>query len=210
MRILTIINNCLKPPSTPFSYINTRSVFTESERFQQLLNTIKSIKKYVPTSDIVVCDSSSLDREQMNEICKNANLILFNTDSQVVAKRDGLYKGQNELIMIKRILDSSLINNYDYILKLSGRYEITEKFDINNLNQDKYYLKSFDNVRMSTVLYGAPKKLFSHYSQAINKNINATDSIEYALYPYLKEFKLDTEYLGVKGYVSVSGEYYEA
>ena len=72
---LVVILSVLNPPKTPFCYISTRSVFSIQERFQQSMNTIKSVRQYIPNCFIVFSECSEIENSMMDEIASQVNLI---------------------------------------------------------------------------------------------------------------------------------------
>ena len=48
MNNLVLITSVIKTPNKPLSYINTRSIYTHEERFEQTKKTIQSIREKIP------------------------------------------------------------------------------------------------------------------------------------------------------------------
>lgn len=166
MKIVVLIVNCLNCSSTPLSYTNTRSVYTSEERLKQLINSITSVYKYIPQADIIVCESSQLLDYQISELEHlpgyGTKLLMHTIDKfkdaqRLAMYRDGPHKGLAELFQLCEVVESNMLSSYDYVFKLSGRYEITENFNIDNVDFSKFYCFYFPEYTMfSTVLYGVP------------------------------------------------------
>lgn len=56
-----IVTSCIYPCNRPFSYIDTRSIYTPEERLRQTQDTIDSIRKHCPDSDVLMIDNGLED-----------------------------------------------------------------------------------------------------------------------------------------------------
>jgi hypothetical protein len=52
MNNLVLITSVVKTPDKPLSYINSRSIYTHEERFEQTKKTIQSIRQKIPNVKI--------------------------------------------------------------------------------------------------------------------------------------------------------------
>jgi len=132
------------------SALNTKfGVYTEDQRRQQTLNTIESVRKYIPNAYIVICEMSgvALTDQQVNIFEKNSDqLINFTKDSAVVELYDStdnwdVVKNVTEVLCFGRALKilkaTGVTDNAQRIFKLSGRYVIDERFDFSTYEQYK-------------------------------------------------------------------------
>lgn len=139
-------------------------IYKPQERIQQTLDTAKSAKKYIPGAVIILVDNSKVDVQnddsaEINELIDLVDYYIDNSDDsdiqyfhnnvqnydigKNVMEAAGLLKAltyiANDEDMKKEVADA------DRIFKLSGRYQVTDNFDItkfNNANtKDKYVFK---------------------------------------------------------------------
>ena len=109
----TIIVNQLKPninvvlisskivvSDKKYSYCKNRSIYTTEERYQQTINTIISIRKYLPQSFIILVDNSKLEDKMKLKLLKICNLFLndITNDELNYYTDECIYKGLVRLI----------------------------------------------------------------------------------------------------------------
>jgi hypothetical protein len=96
----------------------TLSVYTPSERYNQTLITIQSIKKYVPDCQIVVIENS---RE-----------IVFNDTLMFYTENNYAHKSIGECSILLSFLNSDIYKSMDIdiVFKISGRYYLNENFKL--------------------------------------------------------------------------------
>lgn len=139
-------------------------IYQSAQRIQQTLDTAKSAKKYIPGAVVVLIDNSKVDVQndtspEFEELIDLVDYYIDNSDDadiqyfhNNVANYDigknameamGLFKA---LTYINNDTDlKKEINSAARVFKLSGRYQVTDKFDItafdNASTQDKYVFK---------------------------------------------------------------------
>ena len=139
-------------------------IYNPIERIQQTLDTAKSAKKYIPSAVIVLVDNSKIDVQnddsrEFNELIDLVDYYIDNSDDEDikyfhnnVANYD-IGKNAMEALGIMKALNyinndedmQAVVKDADRIFKLSGRYQVTDKFDItkfsNETTTDKYVFK---------------------------------------------------------------------
>lgn len=139
-------------------------IYKPAERIQQTLDTAKSAKKYIPGAVIILIDNSKTDVQndtsaEFEELIDLVDYYIDNSDDEDikyfhanVANYD-IGKNVMEAIGLMKALTyinadqdfKTVIKDADRVFKLSGRYQVTDKFDINNFfndnTQDKYVFK---------------------------------------------------------------------
>lgn len=140
-------------------------VYTPQQRIQQTLETAKSAKKYIPNAVIVLIDNSKTDiqndtSDELNELIdlvdyyidhsddldiKNFHATVQNYDiGKNAMEAIGLFKALTYMSTDPEI--SEIIKKSSRIFKLSGRYQVTDKFDVNKFDnketQGKYVFKT--------------------------------------------------------------------
>jgi hypothetical protein len=139
-------------------------IYKPQERTQQTLDTAKSAKKYIPGAVIILVDNSKVDVQndtsaEFEELIDLVDYYIDNSDDEDikyfhnnVANYDIGKNVMEAMGMMKALTyinsDADLmkvIADADRIFKLSGRYQVTDKFDItkfDNANtKDKYVFK---------------------------------------------------------------------
>lgn len=125
------------------STINAKfSIFDPDARFDQTLETIKSIRDHVPNAKINILESSveELPKEKRDELIHLSDrFINFGKDNTVIDISSKLLsqdviKNMTELVIINKFLNLSMKNNWfngiDRLFKISGRYRLNDKFSL--------------------------------------------------------------------------------
>jgi hypothetical protein len=126
------------------SALNTKfGAHTNEQRLAQTLNSIASIKHHAPNSDILIVEMGGIPPtdEQIDTIesrveyyynysqDENVQGIFHSTDNWDIVKNT------TEVMVFGNLLQDLInekdIKKYDRIFKMSGRYVLTEKFNIN-------------------------------------------------------------------------------
>ena len=139
-------------------------IYNPVERIQQTLDTAKSAKKYIPDAVVILVDNSKVDVQndtsaEFEELIDLVDYYIDNSDDadiqyfhNNIANYDIGKNAMEALGMMKALTfianDDTLkneIKDADRIFKLSGRYQVTDKFDIakfsNDNTRDKYVFK---------------------------------------------------------------------
>ena len=199
------------------------------ERFLQTLHTIDSIKSRFKNVEIWLCECSLNPLpEYMINFFKGVHIIEFGSDPRVIQIQKevnhlfmdgpeyklGQIKNRTEIHVLQLVLDMIDSKKYDRIFKISGRYFLSELFDVNNhvetktftlrnKMQSKTYL-SFPNLidskfRRGCILWSfcpdilnQVKSLFLEIESWILKesNYNRIADIEHGLVKCLNEEKI--------------------
>jgi hypothetical protein len=140
-------------------------IYTPQERIHQTLDTAKSARKYLPDALIILVDNSKVDVQndtsaEFEELIDTVDYYIDNsddTDIQHFHNNVTNYDiGKNAMEVLGLIKALTYINKTEDLLKevnatsrifkLSGRYQLTDKFDItafDNANtKDKYVFKA--------------------------------------------------------------------
>ena len=139
-------------------------IYTPQQRIAQTLETVDSIRKYIPNSTILLIDNSKIDVQndnstELNQLLDAVDYYFDNSedpDIQYFHNNVSNYDvGKNSmetlgtLKVFKHILEDQevldVIKNSNRVFKLSGRYVITDQFDLtkfdNEFTKDKYVFK---------------------------------------------------------------------
>jgi len=150
MRPLFIVTSCVIVNKDVFSKENM-------DRFIQTINTIQSIRLHYPNSKILLCDSSHVSIKELGKVhldiinlgdieildfSNNKKIIEIQEESKNISiKTDtcvgcdfslSYIKSKTEIFMLLSIFEELDIKKYDRIFKISGRYIITNRVNIDS------------------------------------------------------------------------------
>lgn len=149
MNNLVIVGSSIQPRDGKFTYSNTRSTFSTDERFRQTFFTLNSISNSLPNAKIIIIDSSSDYREyNINfSYMKNVTYVPLKeiSYSAFEAVNTHLNKSYCECLLLNTFYKhfKKEIQNYDYIIKATGRYFYYDFNDslFSESNTDKIFFK---------------------------------------------------------------------
>lgn len=131
-------------------------IYTPQQRIEQTLATAKSAREYIPNATIILIDNSKVDvqnddSEEINELIDTVDYYIDNSDDpdiqhfhNNVTNYDigkncmeclGMFKALTYIASNPEIM--SKVSEASRIFKLSGRYVITDKFDISKFDNDE-------------------------------------------------------------------------
>lgn len=157
-----------------FSYIKKRSCYTQQERMTQTMNTIKSIRKYIPDSHIVLLDNSILNLLEKNILDNIVDTFIniTNNDSLNYYTNVFQYKAFGEMSQQLQFLELFLKTDYTKIrnfFKITGRYEINETFDYNQYDNNLNIFKKVDYITDRKYYYTCFYKLDKSILKEVQK-----------------------------------------
>ena len=224
-------------------------IYDPKQRIQQTLETAKSAKKYIPGAVVILVDNSKVDVQnddsaEINELIDLVDYYIDNSDDDDIKyfhnnvqnydigknamEALGLMKAltyiSNDEDMMKEVKDA------DRIFKLSGRYQVTDKFDItkfDNANtKDKYVFKKAQpswinpadtgvNTLLQTRLWSFTPSLLADTVTMYNKisetmmglfNQNKYIDNEHTMSKFIPKDKLvELETVGLQGNIAPNG-----
>lgn len=214
---LVFISSKIYVSDKPFTYTNTRSIYSASQRLNQTLETIKSVKQHIPNYYIVLLDNSAFDDDQKKMLSENVNLLINPTSNELLNYYTNISENKAFGEIAQTVYLMKYIENipFDNFFKISGRYTITENFDYNKfdnhynifkLNQsvlDYYYTSLY---KISRIGFNKYKKIIKYLFEDIQKNKNKYNdiSLEIFLPKLLKKKNIDT--LGLVENIAVRNE----
>ena len=220
MRDLVLITSVINTPNTQLSYTNTRSIYTSEQRFNQTKTTIQTVKDKIPDATIVIVECSLLDDNKETFLKQNSNYFLNLYDIENIRENVyGISKSLGEGTMTYHALTYIQQNNiqYDNLIKISGRYLLSNKFDLNNFNNSSIVIKYIDGDpnNVFTALYKLPVSKVEQLRLFLSTNFNLmfqcigyenlfADFIRSVVDTDIKEVTV----FGLEGPVSVSSDYY--
>ena len=167
----------------------------------------------------MVVECSNLNEEMTNYLIDNSDyfLNLYNNEqvrNNVSHISKSLGEGTMTLCALKFIIENNI--EFENLIKISGRYWLSEKFKYQNFNNNdiviKYIENNSDNV--FTALYKLPKSSSLNFIRFLESKFN--DMIQCIGYEILFGIFIKTENkqlkiidpIGLDGYVSVAREFY--
>jgi hypothetical protein len=224
-------------------------IYDAKQRIQQTLDTVKSAKKYIPDCTIILIDNSTVavqadDSVELNELIDQVDYYIDNSDdldiqhfhnnitNYDIGKNSmecvGMHKALTYMSSNPEIME--VIANSSRIFKLSGRYQLTDKFDItkfdNDVTADKYVFKraqaswinSADTgvtTMLQTRLWSFTPSLFAdtiQLFQNILQNMFATFNqgkyidVEHSMAKFVPSAKLvELDTVGLQGNIAPNG-----
>jgi hypothetical protein len=218
MTTLVLITSIIKTPNTPLSY-GTRSIYNSDQRFEQTKITIQTIKEKIPNAKIFIVECSDLDESQLNYFLENSDyfLNLYN-DNKLVNYIHSNSKSLGEGTMTFCALDYLTKTNivYDNLIKISGRYYLSENFNYKNFDNNNVVIKYINEEKNNvfTALYKLPENYVLLFKDFLYNNFHKM--INYIGYEVLfAEFIKENcpnvdnyKIIGLAGYLSVSNDFY--
>jgi hypothetical protein len=202
------------------SAINSRfGVYKPEQRLEQTVATVGSIRDRVPDAGIVImeCTGASLTVKQEQTLREHCDYFLdYTTDPQVQAIYNStdnwdMVKNGTEIMVFGRALEvlqnNKIIDNYDRIHKMSGRYVLNDEFDL-----DLYQL---DQIQDQIVIgYGQPSQFQFHITQVARQYMARLWSWPVALnneivQVYKDSFEFFNERVHAGGYVDIEHVLYK-
>ena len=200
-------------------------VFNTMQRFNDTLDTLKSIREKDPTAMIFLADISVAPLggmiDELQEYCK---VVSFNDHHAVKMFSSHGMKSHGETVILMEMLNFIKRQGIvcDRIFKLSGRYVLDDSFDISYYTdkQGHYVFKRRNETWMNPVVSGATHcldtRLFSlcssladDYFEILQKNLNIlgqldTEHVHFLHIPEDKLIEVDRVYC--TGMIARTGE----
>jgi hypothetical protein len=176
---------------------------------EQTLFSIKSIREKAPKSLIILLENSELSETEISTLHQSTDwLISLSGNPQAIKLRDSEYKGAAETLMILQTQGLLSCLNYGKLFKLSGRYWLSDDFDMKNFVSDKLAFLPRDGV-YSTRLYCVPKNLENLFFRQLKLTLSLTQkgkSVEEVILQGVSPDKVHhVKRLGVNGYIGPTG-----
>jgi len=221
---LFFITSVINTTPAPLSYAQ-RSVFSHQQRFEQTVKTIESIRKHCPEAKIALVECSDIDSEKETTLKSLSdyyyNLYYNDNKEYIQFIRNSPCKALGESCLtigsIDFLVDNGILDNFDNIFKISGRYFLNDNFKFENFVLDKINIK-MSGQNSTTTLFSLPKDILIEFRKFLINNI---PFLKREFYPYealftnfvIHFYKEKTNYinekLGIAGYVTIDGTYFE-
>lgn len=205
------------------STINTNiGVIEPKIRYLHTLDTIKSIRKKVPESHIILIDNSSFPftYQQEEELSKEVDKFLFIGDRKpcIQFNKMGL-RSAGECYMLLTVIDviKKLELDIDRIFKLTARYKLSDDFDIDEYAdmKGKYCFRPLhetDNFSYHTRFWSFCHSIINNCDGMLRKSMVTINhdlmNIEDAIFKNIdKNLVINKDPIHIEGALALTGEY---
>jgi hypothetical protein len=205
MKDCIIVTSIVEISDKPLDWSPVRSIYTHQQRFEQTLETIESIRKHLPDTDIILAECSP-DSEYMKELEKKVDIFINTYPNDLI--RDGYNKSVCEAQLMLYVFDRVDFSLYQNIFKMTGRYKLTDKFNrslwMNNQATcctSDWYSSNINPVpTMHTFFYKITNNELPILKYVFHRmiNHNVKDSMEITLYHNLKEHLTTIHEIGIE------------
>ena len=202
--IYIIVTSVIYFANGGFSYSDKRSNYNPEQRIFQTIETINSIKKYIPQAKIILVESwlQNIYENLWSQIINNLYKYIYIWDQRIVRLAvDSRRKGFWETIWLLFGTPKENLENSLYF-KFSGRYRINENFDINKFGKNWFSFLS-KNLHHSTRFYSWSGSYFWIWKIFLILSLPflllniSIEKILYMLIPWFMIHKVDM--LGISG-----------
>lgn len=130
--------NCVIISSACASWVAT--TFTTQQRFIQTIDTIASIRKFIPVSYIVMWDTTNLHDDLSRQFQEKCDLYIDLKSHPQAVHASQQDKSLGETCCMRLVLQELSHRNLDIIkwFKMSARYSLTDKFVFDNWNTNTF------------------------------------------------------------------------
>lgn len=213
-RNIVIITSVICPPQAFLSYTRTRSVFSPAQRYEQTLNSIRSVRKHIPNSWVILVECSLLNDQWENTLKTLTNkFVNLHKQDDLRQQVHSPFKALGEITQTKHALAFVTLENVEHIFKLSGRYSINDNFKWSTFAQGKTVVKpifgSRDNVL--TAFYKIAPTDIDPFKRFLEESTSLClrgigYEVMFATFAKTVQAVYVEETLGIEGTISVSGE----
>jgi hypothetical protein len=217
------INSALTP--------NGLSIYNEEERFQQTIETLKSIDKYCPSNFKILYDTSTdiPETKHLQELSHMGCKVLYMGQSEEVKQFGQLgLKSLNETVAFINLLNHFKQNPVEgkRIYKMTGRYVLNEHFKLGLEHKDAFvFTKAVPTwmdeerqkqtgvsmvyqTRLCHMDYSLLDTFMKELVIIVNDCAKNYMDIEHSYYKNLHKYKVvEVERMGLNGNLAPNGEY---
>lgn len=159
--IKIIITSVVHYADNAFNYSTVRSTYSPEERLEQTIDTILSIKRYLPGASIYLVEGGTKDIADKINIL-DVRYIYTGKNPLIRLTADSRYKGLGEVAIFITSLIQIKFRKNDFIMKISGRYLINANLNLGQWDAARFNFKSYDKS-YSTRLYGFDSRFRLRY-----------------------------------------------
>jgi len=215
---IVIVTSVIDPPNTPLCYYKIRSIFSKSERLDQTIKTLDSIKQNIPNVYIILVECSTLQSNEIKTLTDRCDLFvnLINNINvlDAINHKNKSYGECSQLIEGLNMIPKNVLMNAVNLFKLSGRYYLTDNFKYDEFNNNECVVKPINNKRdnINTVFYKIPvSDITSYIDFLVTKKesfVHKMIGIEVVVAEYYSKRTnvIYKEHMNAEGLVSINGQ----
>jgi hypothetical protein len=205
MRNCIIVTSIVEISDAPLDWSAVRSIYSHKQRFEQTLETIESIRKHLPDTEIILAECSP-PSNYMNELEKRVDVFINTYPNELI--RNGFRKAVCEAQLLLYVFDRVDLSLYDTIFKMTGRYVLLDTFDktkwthnspvgcitthyANNMNPGNCIYTFFFKFTNKDITL-----LKTVFERMVSNNV--PDAMEWILYQELKDRLQDVNPIGIQ------------
>lgn len=207
MNDIFIVTSVINTGNVSWNYCKHRSLYGVEERYVQTLDTIDSIRKYSVDGKILLIEGGKLEEnklEQLKSLCDYLEYLgddIETYNNCISSNCKGL--GDSWLILKGLLYIKKSGQMYRNIYKISGRYQMNENYDPDNISMEK---PTF-NIDLKTFFFSVPYKLIDVFENNLIIIIQILRQYGYIcleeLLPKSFHEKLLVETIGCQGFIAI-------
>jgi hypothetical protein len=190
--------------------IGNSNIFSEDTRFRQLLHSVRTIHQHIPNAHVCVSELSELSPEYLALLGENGV-----DELQTFKSLEGVPKSFCEALVLRKVFKEVIETRpgFDSLIKLSGRYFLTDDFPTYDPTQ--IICKRMRPQEVMTRFFSIPKSLFGRFVDVLDIVANRPEvqakemDIEHAIgqaCPEMDEAAATRRRLGVAGFYATNGQ----
>ncbi len=184
-------------------------------RQHETLKTIYSIKEKNLDSKIFLLECSQMSKEQEHFLREKVDIFLNLSSETEIYETVLNSKSSGEKMMTLKAIEYLEKENIDFknLFKISGRYWLNEKFNLDNFKNDSYTVKRLENNTVMSNFYKLPKRLVFKLKDYLNNSLFVLEDFKTLLTNFIdnltdEEDKSDIrDIIGISGFKSLNGEF---
>lgn len=209
---LFIVTSVIHTGTTPWSYTETRSLFSPELRLQQTLETFASIRRFCPGAKIVLVEGGPLSEAERGVLSSESDWFVDAHTKEGTRQYclESGKKGLGDVWLLSVGLDfvrTSVPEQPRLVFKMSGRYRLNEQFNIANISDSVPTFRRFSETGCITFCFAVPGHMLDTYVQIVKGAVamycgSQNPSLEYYLPHQFAQIQ-DISCIGAEGQIAV-------
>lgn len=191
--------------------IGNSNIFSEDTRFRQLLHSVRTVHQHIPNAHVCMSELSELSPEQMSVLGDNGV-----DELQTFKGLEGVPKSFCEALVLRKVFTEVIqrrADEFDSVIKLSGRYFLTD--DFKTYDPTQIICKRMRPQEVMTRFFSIPKSLFGRFVEVLDTVAERPEvqskemDIEHAIgqaCPEMDEASMKWPRLGIAGFYATNGQ----
>jgi hypothetical protein len=192
--------------------VGNSNIFSEDTRFRQLLHSVRTVHQHIPNAHVCVSEITELSAEQLSVLGENGV-----DELQTFKGLEGVPKSFCEALVLRKIfkevVETRSDQNFESLIKLSGRYFLTDDFP--TYDPTEIICKRMRPQEVMTRFFSIPKSFFGRFVEVLETVANRPEvqakemDIEHGIgqaCPEMDEAAATRPRLGVAGFYATNGQ----